>query len=120
MPAAQSIAPRLRNSERRRSPRRTVTLGGRLFYGLAGLSLDCIIRDLSDHGARVAVSSALWKAPKQVHLLTRQGMVYTGVVMWNRGRYLGLDFTNVRKAADLNDPALARVKAAWLEQAGKA
>jgi hypothetical protein len=102
--------------ERRRSPRHEAALGGRLFYGLAGLSIDCIIRDLSDNGARVAVPSAAWKAPKHVHLLTRQGVVYSGVVMWNRGRHLGLDFAQICKAKDLEDPAMARIKAAWLDQ----
>ncbi len=106
--------PLRRSSERRRSARRDVTLGGKLFYGLAGLSMDCVIRDLSDHGARVAVPSAAWKAPKEIHLLSlREGRVYSGVVMWNRGRYLGLDFNQVRPVAEITDPMLAPLKAAW-------
>ena len=103
-----------KGAERRRSTRRVCTLGGRLFYGLAGLSIDCIIRDISDHGARIAVPSAAWKAPKEVHLLSlREGKVYSGHVVWNRGRYLGLDFTDVQMAEDLTDPMLAPIKAAW-------
>jgi len=117
MPVMQKIAPPTpfrRASERRRSARRDVTLGGKLFFGLAGLSIDCIIRDLSDHGARVAVPSAAWKAPKEVHLLSlREGRVYSGRVMWNRGRYLGLDFSQVRPVAEITDPMLAPIKAAW-------
>jgi PilZ domain len=113
--------PHRRASERRRSSRRNVTLGGRLFFGLAGLSLDCIIRDLSDHGARVAVPSAAWKAPKEIHLLSlREGRVYSGDVVWNRGRYLGLDFSEVRPVAEITDPMLAPIKAAWNAQAAKA
>ena len=103
-----------RAMERRRSSRRNCTLGGRLFFGLAGLSIDCIIRDISDHGARVAVPSAAWKAPKEVHLLSlREGQVYSGEVVWNRGRYLGLNFSSVQPAAAVADPMLAPVKAAW-------
>ncbi len=123
MPPVQKISPmnpQRRASERRRSSRRDVTLGGRLFFGLAGLSIDCIIRDISDHGARIAVPSAAWKAPKEIHLLSlREGRVYSGEVVWNRGRYLGLDFSQVQAAADIADPMLAPIKAAWKEQQAK-
>lgn len=123
MPKPQKIAPmnpNRRASERRRSTRRDVTLGGRLFFGLAGLSIDCVIRDLSDHGARVAVPSAAWKAPKQIHLLSlREGRVYSGAVVWNRGRYLGLDFSLVQPASDIADPMLAPIKAAWKAQSAQ-
>ncbi len=85
--AAMKHPPLRRGAERRRSERRDCTLGGRLFFGLAGLSIDCVIRDISDHGARIAVPSAAWKAPKEIHLLSlREGKVYSGKVVWNRGR----------------------------------
>lgn len=110
-------SPYRRGSERRRSNRRDCTLGGRLFFGLAGLSIDCVIRDISDHGARIAVPSAAWKAPKEIHLLSlREGKVYSGAVVWNRGRYLGLNFSQVQQAEALTDPMLAPVKAAWAAQ----
>ena len=103
--------------ERRRSPRKSCTLGGRLFYGLAGLSIDCIIRDISDHGARIAVPSAAWKAPKEIHLLSlREGKVYSGIVVWNRGRYLGLNFSQVQQAEDITDPMMTPIKTAWARQ----
>src|SRR5215469_10337425 len=104
-------------AERRRSPRRSCTLGGRLFYGLAGLSIDCIIRDISEHGARVAVPSAAWRAPKEIHLLSlREGKVYSGVVVWNRGRYLGLNFSQVQPAEAIADPMMTPIKTAWGKQ----
>jgi hypothetical protein len=121
MPATSKLSqpvplPARRGMERRRSSRRTCTLGGRLFFGLAGLSIDCVIRDISEHGARVAVPSAAWKAPKEVHLLSlREGRVYSGQVVWNRGRYLGLNFVQVQPAEQISDPMLAPVKAAWTE-----
>lgn len=121
MPPMQKTTPPTpfrRGSERRRSSRRDVTLGGRLFFGLAGLSMDCVIRDLSDHGARVAVPSAAWKAPKEIHLLSlREGRVYSGEVVWNRGRYLGLNFSQVRPAGEIADPMLAPIKKAWRDVA---
>jgi hypothetical protein len=120
MPAVTKVTPPSpfrRGSERRRSNRRDCTLGGRLFFGLAGLSIDCVIRDISDHGARIAVPSAAWKAPKEIHLLSlREGKVYSGAVVWNRGRYLGLNFSQVQQAEALTDPMLAPVKAAWAAQ----
>jgi hypothetical protein len=112
--AITKTPPSRRGAERRRSSRRDCTLGGRLFYGLAGLSIDCIIRDISDHGARIAVPSAAWKAPKEIHLLSlREGKVYSGQVVWNRGRYLGLNFSIVQPAEALTDPLQAPIKAAW-------
>jgi len=108
-------APLKRGAERRRTERRDCTLGGKLFYGLAGLSVDCVIRDISESGARVAVPSAAWKAPKLIHLLSvREGKVYSGKVMWNRGRYLGLNFEAVHPAAALPaDQQLTPISAAW-------
>ncbi len=112
-PAAAQATTR-KPAERRRSARRNVTLGGRLFYGMCGLSIDCVIRDLSDHGARIAVPSAAWKAPKDIHLLSlREGRVYSGRVVWNRGRYLGLNFSAVQPLDLIEDPAMAPIKAAW-------
>ncbi len=117
MPAVanpSSMAARQRLADRRRSNRRDCTLGGRLFFGLAGLSIDCLIRDISNHGARVAVPSAAWRAPKEVHLLSlREGQVYSGEVVWNRGRYLGLNFSTVQPVTAVADPMMAPVKAAW-------
>ena len=101
-------------ADRRRSPRKPCTLGGRLYFGLAGLSIDCIIRDISEHGARIAVPSAAWRAPKEIHLLSlREGKVYSGQVMWNRGRYLGLNFSHVQQAEDIADPMMTPIKTAW-------
>ena len=103
-----------RGADRRRSERRSCTLGGRLFFGLAGLSIDCVIRDISDHGARIAVPSAAWKAPKDIHLLSlREGKVYSGRVMWNRGRYLGLNFSQVQPAEAIVDPMMQPIRKAW-------
>ncbi len=111
------LSPHSRGQERRRSLRRPVTLGGRLFFGLAGLSIDCVIRDLSDHGARIAVPKASWRAPKAIRLLSlREGRIYIGEVVWNRGRYLGLDFTHVVEAATVSDPELLPIRSAWQAQ----
>lgn len=112
------MAPQKRGGqERRRSPRKPCTLGGRLFYGLAGLSIDCVIRDISDHGARIAVPSAAWRAPKEIHLLSlREGKVYSGQVVWNRGRYLGLNFSTVQQAEAITDPMMTPIKTAWAAQ----
>ena len=105
-----------RGRERRRSARRSVTLGGRLFYGLCGLSIDCVIRDLSDHGARIAVPKASWKAPVEIQLLSvREGRLYRGKVVWNRGRYLGLDFTAVHDLNGEVGPDLLSMRKALIE-----
>jgi hypothetical protein len=123
MATAVKIAPAMKRggAERRRSARKTCTLGGKLFFGLAGLSIDCVIRDISEHGARIAVPSAAWKAPKEIHLLSlREGKVYSGVVVWNRGRYLGLNFSTVQPAEAITDPMMNPIKVAWAAQQAKA
>jgi hypothetical protein len=118
MPSAQlsSAQTTKRGADRRRAPRRGVALGGQLFFGLCGLSIDCVIRDISDSGARVAVPKASWRAPSSVKLLSaREGRVYCGKMVWNRGRYLGLDFTSVHDLRTSTDPELAPIRAAWLK-----
>jgi hypothetical protein len=122
MATATNTAPTIKRggAERRRSQRKACTLGGRLYYGLAGLSIDCIIRDISEHGARIAVPSAAWRAPKEIHLLSlREGKVYSGVVVWNRGRYLGLNFSSVQPAEAITDPMMTPIKTAWAAQLAK-
>src|ERR1700761_2865544 len=118
--ATKPQSPKRGGAERRRSERRACTLGGRLFYGLAGLSIDCVIRDISEHGARIAVPSATWRAPKEIHLLSlREGKVYSGEVVWTRGRYLGLNFSQVQQAESVTDPMMTPIKTAWAAQATK-
>jgi hypothetical protein len=91
-----------------------VTLGGKLFYGLAGLSIDCVIRDLSDTGARVAVPQASWQGSKEIRLLSlREGRIYCGEMVWKRGRYVGLDFTRAVDVANA-EGELAPIRDAWL------
>jgi hypothetical protein len=114
---SSALSPNSRGQERRRSLRRPVTLGGQLFFGLAGLSIACVIRDLSEHGARVAIPQAGWTPSRNIRLLSlREGRIYSGTVVWKRGRYVGLDFTQVVDAACADAPELAPMRAAWLAQ----
>jgi hypothetical protein len=80
-------------SDMRRSRRTKTVLAGTLFSGQDGLTLDCVIADLSETGARVRIEpeSVLPAEVFLVHL--RDYVAYEATIAWRRENgMLGLRF----------------------------
>ena len=100
----------------RRAPRRRSLLSGKLVFDQAGAcSLDCVIRDLSETGARIRLGGAL-PTPAAVHLVDlRHGVAYEARVLWRRGVEIGLAFGAAHPLDQAATPELRAMRRLWVE-----
>lgn len=90
-------------SERRSSPRKRSFLQGRLLFNGRQSAIDCVVRDLSDDGARVAFSAAV-AIPDIVELvLPSKEETFRARVAWRRGEEAGLAFLHASNAVADDD-----------------
>ncbi len=95
-----------------RTVRKRVLFGGKIVHGDGAFTLDCVIRDISQAGARVALGQRV-SIPAEVYLIDlKAGMAYQATVAWRHAPNFGLHFI---KAIDLADaPAeLAYLARLW-------
>ncbi len=79
-------------NERRQRPRQKSFLRGCLYFNNGRASATCLIRNISDRGARVLVSQTL-NIPDVVELyVTQKAQTIRARVEWRRGDELGLGF----------------------------
>jgi hypothetical protein len=81
-------------NERRQRPRQKSFLQGRIFYNNRRSSVDCLIRDYSDSGARLKFSEAI-TVPEvmELHVPNRDEM-YRARVEWRHGNEMGVSFSD--------------------------
>jgi hypothetical protein len=82
--------------ERRQHRRGRVYYGGRLAFDQRGSTLDCIVRNFSDGGARVQMGHAVLLAGAVDLIIERKGMAYLSRMVWRRGNEAGLVFSQPR------------------------
>src|SRR5438477_318236 len=93
--------------ERRQAARKRSLLQGRVYYNHRRSSVDCLVRDISERGAKlvfgetVAIPDVL-----ELHLPGKEEL-HRVVVQWRRGAEMGVDF-GVASATDHSDAALAQ------------
>jgi len=79
---------------RRAHPRHAVHLDGKLLLAEGARTLDCVILDMSEGGARVSVGVEM-DLPKKVYLWQRSmGSVFDCEVRWREASYVGLHFVD--------------------------
>ena len=97
----------------RRAPRQRTFLGGKLLYAGA-YSTDCIVRDMSDKGARLELPNGL-PIPDEVQLLElKSGIAFDARVIWRRYPQIGIKFTNQHLLGGDVSPSLRILKRLWL------
>jgi hypothetical protein len=120
-PPAEGLVP----EEERRSQRRrrtllpgTVVLGdqGAIVHGDGLMTLNCVIRNVTDNGAQVRVKG-LDLLPKTLKLIDIRGyVVYDAEVKWRRGDDVGLSLTHRILIEDMPIP-ISRIFRVISEQA---
>lgn len=105
--------------EQRRSSRQRVLLSGRMVYGQENLTLDCAIRDVSESGARVRVTSPV-ALPSRVWLIeVRSGLAYDCELAWRRVPEFGLKILARHDLRKNTEPELMVLKRVWVESAAR-
>jgi hypothetical protein len=80
-------------SERRQSPRDKVIYGGIAEIAGQGGSKDCVVRNISDKGARLEFNDAM-RTPRESLRLTiaRKGRSFLARIIWWRDNFVGVAF----------------------------
>jgi hypothetical protein len=80
--------------DRRQSPRDKVIYGGVAEIGEGGATRECVVRDISDKGARIEFSNII-KLPRQPISLTiaRKGRSFLAKIIWWRDNFIGVAFS---------------------------
>ena len=86
-------------SERRVAPRQKSFLRGCIYFNNRRSVLDCLVRDLTEDGARIIFSHTV-NVPDVVELyIPQKEQTLRAHVKWRRGDDVGLDFTDRDAAA---------------------
>ncbi|WP_181708434.1 PilZ domain-containing protein [Chthonobacter rhizosphaerae] len=99
------------SEERRTNARKRTLRGGKIVYGDYRFTLDCVVRDMSDEGARLKCEH-LTEAPDSFFLFDpNEGILRRAEVRWRRSKEMGVAF----EGAPINihtspDPRLARFR----------
>jgi hypothetical protein len=112
---APAVEPVRTGENRRISGRVRTLLAGKLIIAQSGISLDCLIRNLSTGGARVRVNAETDLPPKVSLLLVKEGLLFETNVSWRRGDQIGLTFEGRYDLSGDVDPARRGARALWAQ-----
>ena len=92
--------------DRRQNTRDKVIYGGVAEIGERGESRDCVVRNISENGARIEFNNAV-RLPKQQISLTiaRKGRSFLARIIWWRDNFVGVAFS-AEKPSGLPDSEL--------------
>lgn len=105
--------------DRRRSDRVHTLLAGRIVFHAGAYAYKCIVRDLSEAGARVEIPSARM-LPKRFYFLTsKEEVAYEAELVWRTRAMAGIKFDGSVTLATCEDPNLRYLKLVALELCGR-
>lgn len=104
-------------AERRPKARQRVLLTGIIAYDEGVHSLHCTIRNLSENGARLAITGRTL-LPAHFYLINiRDRVAYDAKLVWSKSGEIGVTFNSATPLASITDPRLAFLKRLWLTKA---
>lgn len=87
-------------NEKRLHPRRRVIKSGKVLFHDGFSTFDCVIRDVSDAGAKLKAETPQF-IPDEIELLVdQQELIYPCAVLWRRGSELGVRFTGAPRRVE--------------------
>ena len=102
--------------DRKPSPRPRVLLRGLIVYGAGTFTCDCVIRNLTTNGARIALDQ-LCQITNRFYLINiRDAVAYDAHVVWSKGLDMGVRFGATISLSD-SDFTVRRLKKLWLAKA---
>ena len=79
--------------DRRQSPRDKVIYGGVAEIGERGATRECIVRNISEKGARIEFGNVIKLPRQQISLTTaRKGRSFLAKIIWWRDNFVGVAF----------------------------
>lgn len=102
--------------DRRRSTRKRSFLRGCVYFNKRRNAFDCLIRDISDDGARIVFSDTV-SVPDIVELyIPQKEQTLRARVQWRHGDEIGLVFPDAIRAADGTSEGELAVRVTQLER----
>jgi len=103
-----------------RTPRQRSFIGVTIVHGPDMMTLDCVVRDASDTGAKLSVPP-LTVLPERFWLLDRrQAVAYDARLVWRRGDFAGVEFVGERALDEARDHETRMLRRIWIEKAPRA
>ena len=103
------------SNERRPKRRQRVLLGGIVAFADGSQSFKCLIRDVSETGARVFPRGQ--QVPSDFYLIhMRDRLAYEAKVVWTNGKEVGVLFKKHIRLADIVDPTKHFLTRLWFDQ----
>lgn len=101
-------------SNKRVAQRQRALLGAKLVFGNGAYTPNCMIRDISETGARIKIPSADLVSNDVYLIDIKKGVAYEARVTWRAAAECGLKFGT---RYDLNNPPreLAYLRRIWME-----
>jgi hypothetical protein len=94
----------------RRSARVRTFVGGKIVFHDGAFSYNCIVRDLSDSGARVEILAARLIPRRFFFLTSRQEVAYDAELVWRTQKLAGVKFRQQIDLSTCADPKLRYLK----------
>ncbi len=82
----------LTDADRRIAPRMRCLLQGRMVFNYKGSTLDCLVRNLSQTGARLAFNDPVALPHEFELVIEAQGVTYNARLVWSTGTAAGIRF----------------------------
>ena len=79
-------------SDKRKDRREATTWPGRIAYNRGAQLRECIVRDISKDGARLALANVRALPSEFELLILTTGEIFQAVAKWRRGREIGVYF----------------------------
>lgn len=92
-------------SEQRSTARQKSFLRGCIYFNNRRMAVDCLIRDLSRHGARLVFSDAITSPDVGDLYIPQKDQMLPARVHWRRGREMGIAFGAAGRAPNSSRPA---------------
>jgi hypothetical protein len=97
----------MRMSEHRQSTRQKSFLRGCIYFNDRRTVIDCLVRDVSDHGARLRFSDSI-SIPDSFELhIPQKNQTLRVTARWRHGMDVGVSFTDARPAGTSSTSATA-------------
>src|SRR3954464_4832718 len=110
-------APKL-DSDQRVAPRLKALIAAKISFNNSQSTLDCLIRNLSDTGAKLIVSAAVTLPECFDLIVPPKSLTHRARTVWRRGEAMGVRFDEDTPRSESSDPDVSSLKRRMRELEG--
>jgi hypothetical protein len=82
-----------KSADQRRAPRLRALMGAKILFNQGNSSLDCLIRDISEGGARLSASQAVTLPDEFELFIPQKNATFRVRMVWRRSEGVGVSFS---------------------------